>query len=192
MCLAGDDLPIAVALQLGVSDVIPRFQILAEDRLGLVSVVTQYGGVADNSALGVLDLNRSGIPGRHRGDVGDQFRFVEKAAFLVGKDAVVGEIFFPRCLIAGSDGVVKLLGATDQFVLRNRSIRGMGKGNGGEKANEREFHKAEVRTTKFKILVLGLVKTDSPSWWLWFGRCNCAVLGENPWQVLAMHAATGL
>ena len=33
MCLAGDDLPIAVALKPRVSDVITRFQILAEYRL---------------------------------------------------------------------------------------------------------------------------------------------------------------
>src|SRR5207249_9177248 len=113
MCLAGDDLPIAVALEPGVSDVITRLQVLAEDRLGLVSVVTEYGGVANNPALGVLDLNRSGIPRRHRGDVGDQFRFVEKASLLVGEDAVVGEVFFPRRLIAGNDGVVEFLSAMD-------------------------------------------------------------------------------
>ena len=35
MCLAGNDLPIAVALQPGVSDVITRFQVLAKYRLGL-------------------------------------------------------------------------------------------------------------------------------------------------------------
>ncbi len=148
MRLAGDDLPIFVALQPDVSDVITRFQVLAEYRLGLVGVVTEYGGVADNPAVGVLDLNRSRIAGRHRIDVGDQFWFVENPPFLIGKDAVIGEVFFPRRLIAGNEGVVKLLGATDQFVLGNRNIRGMGEGNGGEKANEREFHKAEVRSKK--------------------------------------------
>ena len=40
MCLTGNDLPIAIAFQPGVSDVIVRFQILAEDCLGLVRVVT--------------------------------------------------------------------------------------------------------------------------------------------------------
>ena len=45
MCLTGDDLPIAVALKPRVSDVITRFQILPEDRLGLVGVVTEYRGV---------------------------------------------------------------------------------------------------------------------------------------------------
>src|SRR5205807_8334525 len=144
MCLAGDDLPVAVALEPGVSDVITRLQVLAEDRLRLVGVVTEYGGVADNPALGVLDLNRSGIPGRHRVDVGDQFWFIENAPFLVGEDAVLCEVFFPWRLIAGNDGVVKLLGATDQFVLRNGNIRGAGEGYGEEKCNEREFHNTSL------------------------------------------------
>src|SRR5207249_7370856 len=144
MCLAGDDLPIAVALEPGVSDVITRLQILAEDRLGLVGVVTEYGGVADNPTLDVLDLNRSGIPCRHRRDVGDQFWFVEKASLLVGEDAVLCEIFFPRRLIAGDDGVVKLLCAMDQFVLCDRNIRSAGDGYGGEKCNEREFHNTSL------------------------------------------------
>ena len=130
MCLTGDDLPIAVALQLGVSDVITRFQVLAEDRLGLVGVVTEYGSVADNPALHVRDLNCSRIPGRQRGDVGDQFRFVENASFLVGEDAVISEIFFPRRLITGNDSVVKLLSVMDQLVLRNWNIRGAGEGYG--------------------------------------------------------------
>jgi len=106
MGLAGDDLPVAVALQPGVSDVITCFQVLSEDRFGLVSIATQYGGVADNPALGLLDLNRSGISCRQRGDVGDQFRFVENAPFLVGEDAVFGEVFFSRGLVTGDDGVV--------------------------------------------------------------------------------------
>ena len=55
MCLTGDDLPIAVALKPGVSDVITRFQILAEDRLGLVRVVTEYRGVPNDPALSVLE-----------------------------------------------------------------------------------------------------------------------------------------
>src|SRR5206468_8362215 len=120
--LAGDDLPIAVALQPAGGDVITRFQVLAEDRLGLVRVVTQDGSVTDNPALGILDLDGSRISGRQRRDVGDQFWLVENAAFLVGEDAVVGEVLFPRRLVAWNDGVVKLLGPTDQFVLRNWNI----------------------------------------------------------------------
>src|SRR5262249_61743256 len=97
MRLAGDDLPIAVALKPCVGDVITRFQILTEDRLGLVRVVTEYRGIPNDAALSVLDLNRSGISGWQRCDVGDQLRFIEKASFLVGEHAIIGEMFFPRC-----------------------------------------------------------------------------------------------
>jgi hypothetical protein len=83
MCLTGDDLPIAVALKPRVSDVITRFQILAEDRLGLVGVVTEYRGVPNDPALNVLDLNRSGISGWQRCDIGDQLWLVENASFFV-------------------------------------------------------------------------------------------------------------
>src|SRR5207247_10857390 len=143
MCLTGDDLPIAVALKPRVSDVITRFQILPEDRLGLVSVVTEYCGVPNDPALNLLILNRSGVSGWQWCDVGDQFWFVENASFLVSEDAVVGEIFLPRRLIAGNDGIVKLLSATDEFVLRNRNIRSAGEGYGGQKCDERKFHKKE-------------------------------------------------
>jgi len=64
MCLTGDDLPIAVALKPRVSDVITRFEILAEDGLGFVSVVTDYRCVPNDPGLSVLNLNRSGISGR--------------------------------------------------------------------------------------------------------------------------------
>ena len=43
-------------------------------------------------------------------------------------------------MVAGNDGIVKLLSATDEFVVRNRRIRGEGKDYGGQKSNEREFH----------------------------------------------------
>src|SRR5207247_10735912 len=122
MCLTGDDLPIAVALKPRVSDVITRFQILPEDRLGLVSVVTEYCGVPNDPALNVLNLNRSGVSGWQWCDVGDQFWFVENASFFVGEDAVVGEIFFPRRLVARHHRIVKLLSASDQVVLRNGNI----------------------------------------------------------------------
>ena len=140
MSLAGDDLPIAVTLQPRVSDVVTRFQILAEDRLGFVSVITQYGGAADNPALGVRDLDRSGITCRQRSDVGEQFWLVENASFFVGENAIVSEVFFPWSLVAGNDGIVKLLSATDEFVVGNRRIRGEGEAYGGQKSNEREFH----------------------------------------------------
>src|SRR5262245_48480124 len=142
MCLTGDDLPITVALKPRVGDVITRFQILAEDCLGLVRIVTEYRGVPNDSALNVLNLNCSGISSRQWRDVGDQFRFVENATVLVGEDAVVGEIFFPRLLFAGHERVVKLLSAPDEFVLRNGNIGGTDDGCSGQKFNERElFHK---------------------------------------------------
>jgi hypothetical protein len=64
MCLTGDDLPIAIALKPRISDVITRFQILAEDGLGLVRIVTEYRGVPNDPALSVLNFNRSGISNR--------------------------------------------------------------------------------------------------------------------------------
>src|SRR5262245_65189384 len=106
MCLAGDDLPVAVALKPRVSDVITRFQILAENGFGLVRVVTEYRGIPNDAALSVFDFNRSGISGRQRCDVGDQLRFIEKASFLVGEHAIVCEMFFPLRLIAGYTRIV--------------------------------------------------------------------------------------
>ena len=120
---------------------ITRLQILAEDRLGLVSVVTEYRCVPDDPALNIFDFNRSGVSGRQRCDVCDQLWFVEKASFFIGEDAVVGEIFFPRRLIARNHRVVKLLSASDQFVPRNGNICSADDGCSGHK-NEREvFHK---------------------------------------------------
>ena len=126
VCLAGDDLPFAVAPQPGVGDVITRRQILAEDGFGFVGVVAQNSGVTDDPALDLVDLDGAGISGRHRRDVGNQFGFIERAAFLVGEDAVVGKIFFPRSLITRHDGVVQLLRPTNEFVLGDRYISGVG------------------------------------------------------------------
>ena len=74
--------------------VITRFQILPEDRLGLIRVVTEYRRVSNDPALNLLDLNRSGISGRQRCDVGDQLRFVENASFLVGEVQSSAKCFF--------------------------------------------------------------------------------------------------
>src|SRR5215217_2966118 len=108
MCLAGDDLPIAIALKPRVSDVIARLEFLPEDRLGLVCVITEYGSVPNDAAVNVLNLNRTGISGRQRCDVSDQLRFIEKASFLVSEHAVVSEIFLPWRLIAGYQRIVQL------------------------------------------------------------------------------------
>src|SRR4029077_9291446 len=143
MRLTGDDLPITVALKPGVSDVITRCQILTEDRLGFVSIVTEYRRTPNDPALSLLNLNRSGISGWQRCDVRDQLWFVENASFLIGKDAVVGEMFFPRRLIAGHQRIVKLLSASDQFVLCNGNICGADDGCSGQKFYERQFHNKE-------------------------------------------------
>ena len=144
MCLTGDDLPITVALKPRVSDVITRFQILTEDRLRFVRVVTEYRGIPNDPALSVFDLDRSRISFGQRCDVCDQLGFVEKASFFVGEDAVLCAMFFPRRLVAGHERIIKLLSASDQFVLRDGSIRGADKRCGGEKFYEHElFHKNE-------------------------------------------------
>src|SRR5439155_7037294 len=62
------------------------------------------------------------ISRRQRGDVGNELGFIECAAFFVGEDAVIGEIFFPRRLVYRNDGGLKFLRATDQFVLGDRRI----------------------------------------------------------------------
>jgi hypothetical protein len=113
---------------------------LTEDRLSFVSVVTQYGGVPNDPALSVLNFDCSGISGRQRRDVSDEFCFVENAAFFVSENAVLGEIFFPRRLISGHNRVVKLLSATDQLFLRNRNVRGADDGCGRKECDECEFH----------------------------------------------------
>src|SRR5205807_2526123 len=59
--LAGDDLPIAIAPQPGVGDVITRLQVLTEDGFGFVGVVSQNSRVANDPADDVFDLNGAGI-----------------------------------------------------------------------------------------------------------------------------------
>ena len=98
---------------------ITRGKILAEDRFGFVEIVTQNRGVGINATFRIYDLDRAGISVRHRRDVRDQRGLVHGAAFLVGKNAIVGEIFFPWLLVSRSDRVTQILGATDQFVLRD-------------------------------------------------------------------------
>ena len=117
---------------------------MAEDGFGFIGVVAQNAGVADDSALDVVDLDGAGISRRHWCDVGNEFGFIEGPAFLVGEDAVVSEIFFPRRLVAGHDGVVKLLGATDEFVPGDRYICAAGE-RGYEDDDEQKFHNAKQR-----------------------------------------------
>ena len=133
MGLAGDDLPLVVAAQPGVGDVITRFHVLTEDGFGFVGAVTQNGGVANDPADDVVDLNRAGISRWQRSDVGHEFLFIERAPFLVGESAIVGEIFFSRRLVSRNNRVVEFLGAPDEFVLSNRRIGG-----------ERGHHQVEI------------------------------------------------
>jgi len=137
MCLTGDDLPITVALKPGVSDVITRFQVLAEDRLALVSIVTEYRGVPNDPALNVLDLIVPEYPVGSGVTSATSFGLSKTRPFSSAKDTVVGEIFFPRRLIAGHNRIVKLLSVSDQFVLRNGNICGADDGCSGQKFNER-------------------------------------------------------
>ncbi len=123
---------------------VTRVQLLTEDRFGFAEVVAQDSGIADDPALDVGDLNRAGIPSRHWGDVGDELGFVEGPAFLIGKNAVVGEIFFPRRLVSGHDRVVELLCATDELVLGDRHICCMGE-RGCKDDDEHKFHNAKHR-----------------------------------------------
>ena len=100
--LTGDDLPFAVAPQPRVDAVITCRQILAEDGFGFIGVVAQNGGIADNPALNVADLNRARISGRQWRDVGDELGFIEGAAFFVGEDAVVAKYFFQGAWLPGT------------------------------------------------------------------------------------------
>ena len=119
MCLAGDDLPIVVALKPCVSDVIACGEILAEDRLLFVQVVIEHGCIAGESALGLVDLDGAGISIGQWCDVRNKFHLVQCAPFLVGKNAIVRKIFSKGRRISGAKSVVKFLCAANKFSLRN-------------------------------------------------------------------------
>src|SRR5437763_3221448 len=69
MGLAGDDLPIATPPQPGIGYMRPGAQILAKDRLLLVSIVTKNCDVIVNPTLHLFDLDRTGISRWHRRDI---------------------------------------------------------------------------------------------------------------------------
>src|SRR5258708_25728929 len=73
MRLAGDDLPIAVPPQPGIGYMITGAQVLAKDRLRLVSIVTKDGHVIVNPTLHLFDFDRTGIPRWHRRDIPTSF-----------------------------------------------------------------------------------------------------------------------
>src|SRR2546425_854155 len=94
-CLTGRDLPRAVTSQPGVCAVIASSEFLAEDRFRLIEIVSQDRGLLVDYALHFGDLDRARITTWQRLDVCDQRGLVHGASFLIGKDAVIGEIFFP-------------------------------------------------------------------------------------------------
>src|SRR5438309_9379861 len=108
MRLAGDDLPIAVAPQPGIDNMITRPQMLAKNRLRLVSVVTKDGHVIVNPTLHLLEFDRTRISGWHRRDIRNELGLILGASFFIGKNRIVGEILLPRSLIAGKHGVIQL------------------------------------------------------------------------------------
>ena len=70
------------------------------------------------------------------------FALSKKRPFSSANVQSVGEMFFPRRLIAGYQGIVQLLSPSDQFLLRDRNICGADDRRSGQKFNERElFHK---------------------------------------------------
>src|SRR5437899_4684590 len=144
MGLAGDDLPIAVPPQPGIHNMIARAQILAKDRLRLVSIVTKDGHVIVNPTLHLFDFDRTGISCWHRRDIRNELALIHGTSFFIGKNGIVGEILLPRSLIARNDGVVQLLGSSDQFGLANGcvSLRGGYEISTAEKDKEdgEEFH----------------------------------------------------
>ena len=73
-----------------------------------------------DNAFGLRDFDRARITFRQRRNVGNQLRLVEAAALFVGKDAIVGEVFLPRFLIAWYYCVEKFLGAANKLLLRYR------------------------------------------------------------------------
>src|SRR5207253_7620082 len=95
-----------------------------EDGFGFVVVVAQNGGVANYPADDVVDLDGARISGRERGDVGDEFGFIEGAALFVGESAIVREIFFPRGLVSGNNRVVEFLRPPDELLLRDGRVGG--------------------------------------------------------------------
>ena len=138
-----------VASQPGVSAVIASSEILAENRFGLIEIVTQDRGVSVDDALRLSDLDRARITAWQWCDVGDQRGLAQGASFFIGKDAVISEIFFPWLCVAFDNGIEQLLGAADKFVLRDRIVcHGEPCGNNpkhGERHGEREEPDVHVR-----------------------------------------------
>src|SRR5438046_8370804 len=115
MGLAGDVLPIATPPQPGIGYMIPGAQILAKDRLLLVSIVTKNCDVIVNPTLHLFDLDRTGISRWHRRDIRNELRLVDGASFFISINVIVCEIFLLSSLISRNHVVLQLLGSPDQF-----------------------------------------------------------------------------
>ena len=122
MGLAGDDLPIPVASQPGIGNMITRAQILTKNCLSLVSVVTKNRHVIVNPTLYTLEFDRTGIPGWQRCDIRNQLGLIHGASFFIRENGIVGEILLPGSLVARNDGIVQLLRPPNQFVLGNGCV----------------------------------------------------------------------
>ena len=85
---------------------ITRIEVLAKNRLSLVSVVTKNRDVIINPTLDVVEFDRPGISGRHRRDVCNELGLIHGASFFIRENGIVGEILLPGNLIAGNYGVV--------------------------------------------------------------------------------------
>ncbi len=147
--LSGHDLPRAVTSQPSVSAVITSSEILAENRFGLIEIVTQDRGVPMDDALHFSDLDRARIAAWQWCDVGNQRGLVQGASFFIGKDAIISEIFFPWLCVAWDNGIEQLLGAANKFILRNRIVcHGGSRGNNpkhDERYGERKGSDVHVR-----------------------------------------------
>ena len=117
-CLAGDDLPDAVALQPRVGYVITRGKLLAKDSFCFVEIVTQNSRVTVNDTFGLHDLDRARITFRQGRNIGNQLSLVQATTLFIGKNAILGEVFLPWLLIARYYRVEKFLCAANKFLLR--------------------------------------------------------------------------
>src|SRR5205823_10925058 len=83
MRLAGDDLPITVAPQPGVGNMITRAQLLAKSRLRLVSVVAKNSHVIVNPTLDAIEFDRAGISSWQRRDIRNQLGLIHSTSLFI-------------------------------------------------------------------------------------------------------------
>src|SRR5438132_13265778 len=91
MCLAGGDLPITVAPQPGVGNMITRAQLLAKNRLRVVSVVAKNGRVIVNTTLDLIEVDRAGISSLRRRDIRNQLGLILTTTIFIVVSGIIGE-----------------------------------------------------------------------------------------------------